>query len=281
MTIKDRIYHYWHYGSALNKLIMINAALFISAHLAQGIAGSFFGQPKVVFDWINTWLALPPEVNTWITRPWTLFTYIFVHYRFSHVLFNLLVLHFAGELFMNYLGERRMLRLFFYGGLAGGILYLLTNTVSITTSNISMVGASAGIIALMVAGALYMPQMEVRLWGMFRVKYWMLAAAVVVFDILNLPGSNTGGHLAHLGGAAMAYFFVQSMQGNSLGKTVKRWFSRPGKKTSKKSNPKKRTKASKAENTAKMDAILDKIRQTGYDKLTDEEKAFLFKMSQE
>ena len=166
-----------------------------------------------------------------------------------------------------------------------------------------MVGASAGCIAVLVAGALYMPQMPVRLWGIFEIKYWMLAAGIVTLDVLNLTGSNAGGHIAHLGGAIVAFFFIRSMrQGHEWNvylfqiiDAVRNMLFRP------KSKKKRRgfsfgessyvkyeevkkpqgSSSKSSQDTAKMDAILDKIKEKGYDSLSKEEKAYLFKISNE
>ena len=164
----------------------------------------------------------------------------------------------------------------------------------------SMVGASAGVIAILVAGALYMPNMPVRLWGIFEVKYWMLAAGLVLLDVLNLTSENAGGHIAHLGGAIVAFFFIRSMRAGNEWNVylfqvidfVRGGF-QPRQRKRKKGfsfgernykNSAKKTTSSKADgagDTARMNAILDKIKATGYDSLSKEEKAFLFKISKD
>ena len=161
-----------------------------------------------------------------------------------------------------------------------------------------MVGASAGCIAILVAGALYMPNMPVRLWGIFEIKYWMLAAGIVTLDVLNLTGSNAGGHIAHLGGAIVAFFFIRSMrQGHEWNvylfqviDAVRNMLFRPkskkrrrgfsfGESSYVKYEEVKKSKSSGQEDTARMDEILDKIKEKGYDSLSKEEKAYLFKIS--
>jgi hypothetical protein len=168
-----------------------------------------------------------------------------------------------------------------------------------------MVGASAGVIAILVAGALYMPQLPVKLWGIIEIKYWMLAAGLVLLDILSLTGSNAGGHIAHLGGAVVAYFFIQSMRkGNewnvylfqvidhirsmiysSRKKKTKRGFSFGDRSYIKYQDVKKKKQSPNGQPTPEesvlMDEILDKIKDHGYDSLTKDEKAFLFKISKD
>ena len=145
-----------------------------------------------------------------------------------------------------------------------------------------------------------MPLMPVRLWGIFEIRYWMLAAGIVTLDVLNLTGSNAGGHIAHLGGAIVAYFFIRSMrQGHEWNvylfqviDATRRLLFRP------KSKKKRRgfsfgessyvnyeevntKKSQKNVDTQRMDEILDKIKENGYDSLSKEEKAFLFKISKD
>jgi hypothetical protein len=163
-----------------------------------------------------------------------------------------------------------------------------------------MVGASAGVIAILVAGALYMPNMPVRLWGIFEVKYWMLAAGLVLLDVLNLTSANAGGHIAHLGGAIVAFFFIRSMRAGNEWNVylfqiidfVRSWLQPQqrkrkkgfsfGERNYKKSGTKATSpKASNSDDTARMNEILDKIKASGYDSLSKEEKAFLFKISKD
>jgi hypothetical protein len=220
-------------------------------------------------------------------------------------LFNMIILYFSGKMLMEYLGEKRMLALYIYGGLAGGILYIVLYNLSPILVSGSMVGASAGVIAILVAGALYMPQLPVKLWGIIEIKYWMLAAGLVLLDILSLTGSNAGGHIAHLGGAVVAYFFIQSMRkGNewnvylfqvidhirsmiysSRKKKTKRGFSFGDRSYIKYQDVKKKKQSPNGQTTPEesvlMDEILDKIKDLGYDSLTKDEKAFLFKISKD
>jgi hypothetical protein len=228
---------------------------------------------------------------------------MFTHFGFRHILFNMIVLYFSGKILMEYLGEKRMLALYIYGGIGGGLLYIILYNLSPILGQGSMVGASAGCIAVLVAGALYMPQMPVRLWGIFEIKYWMLAAGIVTLDVLNLTGSNAGGHIAHLGGAIVAFFFIRSMrQGHEWNvylfqiiDAVRNMLFRPKSKKKRRGfsfgessyvkyeevKKPKGSSSKSSQDTAKMDAILDKIKEKGYDSLSKEEKAYLFKISNE
>lgn len=290
-------------GDYLTRLLYLNISVFLLFALTNAFTSLFTGNFGLIPNLADDLLALPSDPLRLLLRPWTILTYMFTHFGFRHILFNMIVLYFSGKILMEYLGEKRMLALYIYGGIGGGLLYIILYNLSPILGQGSMVGASAGCIAVLVAGALYMPQMPVRLWGIFEIKYWMLAAGIVTLDVLNLTGSNAGGHIAHLGGAIVAFFFIRSMrQGHEWNvylfqiiDAVRDMLFRPKSKKKRrgfsfgessyvKYEEMKKTKGSSSkstQDTAKMDAILDKIKEKGYDSLSKEEKAYLFKISNE
>jgi len=284
-------------GDYLVRLLYLNIGVFVLYSISNAVITLFTGQLGLIPRLADNLLALPSDPFKLIVRPWTLLTYMFTHFSFRHILFNMIILYFSGKMFMEYLGEKRMLALYIYGGLGGGLLYIILYNLSPILSSGSMVGASAGTIAVLVAGALYLPNMPVRLWGIFEIKYWMLAAGIVLLDILSLTGSNAGGHIAHLGGAIVAFFFIRSMRNghewnvylfqiidavrNTLySRSRRRKGFRFGERNYTKYEEVKNSSESNT-NTEKMDAILDKIKEKGYDSLTKEEKAYLFKISKD
>src|SRR6056300_1246979 len=286
-------------GDYLVRLLYLNIGVFVLYSISNAVITLFTGQLGLIPRLADNLLALPSDPFILIVRPWTLLTYMFTHFSFRHILFNMIILYFSGKMFMEYLGEKRMLALYIYGGLGGGLLYIILYNLSPILSSGSMVGASAGTIAVLVAGALYLPNMPVRLWGIFEIKYWMLATGLVILDLLNMTGSNAGGHIAHLGGAIVAFFFIRSMRNghewnvylfqvidavrNTLYRNSRK---RKGFKFGERNYTKyeevktKKSDASKTD-TAKMDEILDKIKDKGYDSLSKEEKAYLFKISKD
>jgi membrane associated rhomboid family serine protease len=288
-------------GDYLTRLLYLNIAVFLVYSISNAFTLLLTGNSTLIPGLANDFLALSSDPARLLVRPWTLLTYMFTHFSFRHILFNMLILYFSGKMLMEYLGQRRMLALYIYGGIGGGLLYLILYNVSPLFQGGSMVGASAGTIAILVAGAMYLPHMPVRLWGIFEIKYWMLAAGIVFIDLMSLTGSNAGGHMAHLGGAVVAYFFIKSMRkGNEWNvylfqviDAVRGVLYRNSKKNRgfkfgdapyvkykdvNKNKPKERTTSSKP-STTEMDAILDKIKEKGYDSLSAEEKATLFKIS--
>lgn len=290
-------------GDYLTRLLYLNISVFLLFALTNAFTSLFTGNFGLIPNLADDLLALPSDPLRLLLRPWTILTYMFTHFGFRHILFNMIVLYFSGKILMEYLGEKRMLALYIYGGIGGGLLYIILYNLSPVLGQGSMVGASAGCIAVLVAGALYMPQMPVRLWGIFEIKYWMLAAGIVTLDVLNLTGSNAGGHIAHLGGAIVAFFFIRSMrQGHEWNvylfqiiDAVRNMLFRPKSKKKRRGfsfgessyvkyeevKKPKGASTKSSQDTAKMDAILDKIKEKGYDSLSKEEKAYLFKISNE
>lgn len=290
-------------GDYLTRLLYLNISVFLLFALTNAFTSLFTGNFGLIPNLADDLLALPSDPLRLLLRPWTILTYMFTHFGFRHILFNMIVLYFSGKILMEYLGEKRMLALYIYGGIGGGLLYIILYNLSPILGQGSMVGASAGCIAVLVAGALYMPQMPVRLWGIFEIKYWMLAAGIVTLDVLNLTGSNAGGHIAHLGGAIVAFFFIRSMrQGHEWNvylfqiiDAVRNMLFRPKSKKKRRGfsfgessyvkyeevKKPKGASSKSSQDTAKMDAILDKIKEKGYDSLSKEEKAYLFKISNE
>jgi len=303
----NKVKHDAFKGDYLTRLLYLNIAVFLLFSLTNAFTSLFTGDFNLIPNLANKVLALPSDPVKLLFRPWTLLTYMFTHFRLGHIFFNMIVLYFSGKMLMEYLGEKRMLALYIYGGLGGGLLYILMYALSPVLNSGSMVGASAGTTAILVAGALYMPNMPVRLWGIFEIKYWMLATGLVILDLLNMTGNNAGGHIAHLGGAVVAYFFIRSMRQGSewnvylfqiIDMVRGMLYSKPSKKkrgfsfgkssyvkyedvkTSQGTSAKKSTKAT-AMDEEYLNTILDKIKEKGYDSLTKDEKAFLFKISKD
>jgi membrane associated rhomboid family serine protease len=281
-------------GSALIKLIFINVAMFLLVHLVGlllwlfGIAG---GSELMVY-----WLALPADLGSLITKPWSLVSYMFLHESLMHILMNMLVLYFGGQIFMQFLNQKKLVGVYVLGGLAGGLLYIISFNLFPVFENILMgslaLGASASVMAVLVAAATYVPNFVVRLVFLGNVKLKYIALVYVVLDVISIRQGNAGGHIAHIGGALLGFLFVKQLQsGNDITAFLtqlldyfKALFSSKRKMKVVYKNPGK-TKtdydynAQKKANQQKIDAILDKIAKSGYDSLTGEEKAILFDAS--
>ncbi|TXB65370.1 rhomboid family intramembrane serine protease [Vicingus serpentipes] len=281
-------------GSALIKLIFINVAMFLLVHIV-GLFLWFFGISNGS-ELMVYWLALPADFSNLITKPWSLISYMFLHESLMHILMNMLVLYFGGQIFLQFLNQNKLVGVYLLGGLAGGLLYILAFNIFPVFENVLMgslaLGASASVMAVLVAAATHVPNFVVRLVFLGNVKLKYVALVYVVLDIISIRQGNSGGHIAHIGGALLGFLFAKQLQTgkditlfiNQLLAYFKTMFSTKRKMKVVYKNPGK-TKtdydynAQKKANQQKVDAILDKIAKSGYDSLTGEEKAILFDAS--
>jgi membrane associated rhomboid family serine protease len=238
---------------------------------------------------------VPSTPGELLKRPWTVITYMFTHFNFLHILFNMLILYWFGRIFLQYLTARQLLSTYLLGGLAGALFYVLfINGFPGLREHLgsSMLGASAAIMALVIAISFYVPNytLYLLLIGPVRLKY--IALAFIIMDILMIASYNAGGHIAHLGGAVYGYWFISrfkkghdigSWLNNLLDKAVGILKPRPKLNVSyrkaAKSVSDEEYNRSKVEQQKEIDRILDKIAQGGYESLTKKEKETLFKMS--
>ncbi|MGF7218536.1 membrane associated rhomboid family serine protease [Spirosoma lacussanchae] len=250
-------------------------------------------------------IMIPGEINAFLHKPWTLFTYFFAHDEIFHILYNMLFLYWFGRLIDEYLGNRRLIGLYFMGGIAGGLLYLLMyNTVPYfqnQSDTARMLGASAAAFSVAVGAATLLPNYTFHLlfFGPVRIKY--IVFFFIILSVAQSAGSNAGGNLAHLGGALMGFMYVKMLQnGTDLGRPIY-WIAdgwsnllkpKPAVKVSYRQRSNANTQASTyaAAGTSsstlstpdqdEVDTILDKISRSGYESLTREEKQKLFRASQ-
>jgi len=288
MGVLDEIQLSFKNGSYLIKLIYINLAIWVTVRLVFVgfmISGSDGSQ-------ILSWLALPASFDLFITRPWTLVTYMFLHFEFLHILFNVLWLYWFGKIFLEYHNQRRLLSLYLLGGLAGGLAFMIAyNLVPIFKGSVlftQLLGASASVIAIMIAIAVYVPNHVIHLVFIGPVKIKWIALISVILYIIGLSGSNAGGNFAHLGGMLWGWLYMSRlMSGHDIAsgfnKIVDKLFSwmKPGRKLKVKyqiPNPDYDYNRSKKSQQEEINRILDKIGKSGYDSLSGEEKDTLFNM---
>jgi membrane associated rhomboid family serine protease len=275
-------------NSAIRQLIIINAAFFIVAALIGFVAHLYNQTAQDVL----VYLELPSWGSEFFKRPWTLVTYMFLHIGFFHFLFNMLLLYMIGRIAEDFISRERIFMLYLGGGIVGGLLYLVIYNVfpafTSLPSWVPMLGASGAVIAVVVGTATLLPNYEVFLFGMFRLKLVWIALYLVAMDILFFPNGNEGGRLAHLGGALFGFLFIRYIQGR-LGFTfpnkLKRLFEGKRKGIDERDIVRNRNHAqSKAKtsnpNQDEVDAILDKINQSGYGSLSQAEKEKLFRASE-
>ncbi|MEN8247581.1 MAG: rhomboid family intramembrane serine protease [Bacteroidota bacterium] len=281
--------------NGLIQIILINVVFFVVIRLLH----LFTTGNRDVFYLITSYIYLPASINEALTRPWTIFTYFFAHFGVLHILFNMLFLFWFGKIIKEFLGGGKVISLYVLGGLAGGLLFLLIyNLVPYFSDRLDhpMLGASAGVFAVVVGAATFMPNYTIFLLflGPVRIKY--IALFYVFLSVVQSTGPNAGGNIAHLGGAILGFVFIKQLQhGKDWGKGIhwllsffKSFFrSQPKVKVSYRKESKKKTTSRTSTGTTKketasqeeIDAILDKISHSGYESLTKDEKQKLFNAS--
>ena len=277
--------------SIAEKLIAVNVLVFIIMGLITALIG-----PN-----IENWFALPQDFFDFLVQPWSIVTYSFLHGDIFHILWNMYILYVAGRILLNLFDAKRFLNVYFLGVILGGLLFLLCYNIfpTLMGQQTSLIGASAGVMAVLIFVCTYIPNQEVRVI-FFNVKLWQVGVFVVLMDLVRIPmGSNIGGHLAHLGGALLGYVYARQLyHGTDIGEGFSKFMDgisdlfkkstatvgNGRKKAPMKTVYRKQTgsarstsKASRDDHQQKIDAILDKISKSGYESLSKAEKDYLFK----
>ena len=285
MNFQDQLRYRLQQLNEAEKLILINVICFVLPLFLKTLFYLFNIPSNVMIGWFE----LSAEWSDLLFKPWTIFTYSFMHSGFFHLFWNMYLLYFASRLFLNLFSPRTFFNVYFLGVLLGGLTFMLSYSVfpAFQYASPIMVGASAGVMAVLIFMATYSPDLEVRII-FFTVKLRYLGIAFVLLDLIQIPYGNAGGHLAHLGGAALGYLYVKRLdQGVDIGLPFENFTNRMlnlFKKQSKlktvhkrkaSSNSKKKVTTQEVDQS-KIDSILDKISKSGYDSLTQKEKDFLF-----
>ncbi len=290
MGITDEIKLSYQHGTYLTKLIYINLAIWIFVRLTAVILLLGGNENLTYIDW----LSLPASFGQFLTRPWTLISYMFLHYELLHILFNMLWLYSFGRIFLEYHQPRKLLFVYLLGGISGGLFFMAAYNFfpyfqhAIDFSQ--LLGASAAVIAIVIATAVYVPNhvIHVILIGPVKIK-WIALISVVLY-LVNLTGDNAGGNFAHLGGACFGLLFMTlfksgfdiSARSGRIFDHLFNW-SKPRSKLKVEYNSGhyrdygyNRSKKAQQE---EINRILDKISTSGYDALTADEKEMLFRLS--
>jgi membrane associated rhomboid family serine protease len=288
----NELKNFFRSKNLLVKLIIINSVVWLLLMFLE-----------VLFDLFNSsfteiaveWLAVPASVSNLMVKPWTLLTYMFLHVDFWHILFNMLWLYWFGKIFSEYLNERQLLSTYLLGGIAGGVFYILSFNIFPKFQDAYLqsiaLGASASVMAIVVSISYYVPNYRIYLLFFGPVRIIYIALFSIILDVIMIRSSNSGGHLAHLGGAMWGFFFITMLK---KGIDMSRWLfyldinrfiqrlKRPKKSSFRNVHSNKRPVSDddynlwKKQNQEKIDGILDKISRSGYESLTKEEKEFLF-----
>ena len=292
MSFTDEIKESFQKGNTLHKLIYLNLGLFLIVQIVRIIL--FLSNSYDLFGNFLNYLAVPSNLDVLSTRPWTLVTYMFLHVDFIHILFNLLWLYWFGTVFIQDLGLKKLLSTYLLGGFSGGLLYVIFYNLFPVFSQVRdsavALGASASVMAVVVAAATYRPERRMHLILIGPVKIVYIALVMFILTSMVDFSVNTGGKIAHIGGALMGFLISYYYK---KGKDITRGFERimdrvatwfkPGKQnmkvTHKRPSDDIEYNTQKATEQKEIDLILDKISKAGYDSLSTREKELLFKMS--
>lgn len=280
--------YYYSRLSIAEKLIAVNVLVFIVNGLFLALGNSALVQ----------WFELPKDFFEFLKQPWSLVTYSFFHGGLGHIFWNMLMLYFSGRLFLNLFGPRRFVNVYLLGVIFGGLLFLLSYNIfpTLVGLNTALIGASAGVSAILIFVCTYIPNQEVRVF-FFNVKLWHIGLVFVLVDLVQISyGGNIGGRLAHLGAALFGYVYARQLSdGRDIGEGFSKFLDGLGNlfKGKEKKSPLKTVYRKEKVNTAakvnydresrqrKIDTILDKISKSGYESLSKAEKDFLFKAGKE
>ncbi|HRH66828.1 MAG TPA: rhomboid family intramembrane serine protease [Bacteroidia bacterium] len=291
-SISENIKRQFSASDTLQRLLIVNVAVFVIVRLVNSLS-SLYMVPLLEFETVSNWVAVPASTVQLLKKPWTLLTYMFYHWDFMHILFNMLWLYWMGKIFQEYLGNKKLLNTYLLGGISGALVYILAyNIFPLFASSVGIsytLGASASVLAVSVATATLLPEYSIHLMFFGAVRLKWIAIVSILLDLINVSGSNAGGHIAHLGGALFGFIYIRQLQ---KGTDISAWLTKlidlltPGKKSKMKvSHSRKRSDedftASKRNKQERLDGILEKISKSGYGSLTTEEKDFLFNASKE
>ncbi|WP_426326176.1 rhomboid family intramembrane serine protease [Pedobacter sp. R-06] len=281
-TFKDLKYKVFQSGNPLFFYIGINVMLFLVIAVI-GVLSKLSGQGDIIDIFVSDYLALPANISKLPERFYTLFTYMFIHDGILHILFNMLGLFWFGNIFMNFLKSRQFHFVYIAGGLFGGIFAVAALNIfplyASGLAGVTIVGASAAVMAIIFAAATLVPNYSIMLLFFGEVKIKWIAIIYFVLDFIAIGSVNAGGSLAHIGGALLGFTFIKSLQsGRDWSKLFER---KPKLKVVRNEKPVKKPEFKGGVSQQEIDAILDKISTSGYDKLTAVEKEKLFKASKD
>ena len=292
-------------NNALVLLVAVNALIFVLLNFLKIVyflsysdnitAETFFH--KQILDWFT----LPANTEKLITRPWTVFVYMFSQLSIWGLMSTLLWLWAFGFILQDLTGNKKIFPIYLYGGFAGAVFFLLSeNLIPSLHQNINTVtdlmGGGAAVMAVAVATTSLAP--DYRLFPMINggIPLWVLTLIFVAIDYTTTAGSSSGYAIAHLAGGAIGFIFVRQLRrGNDWSDWMNNlvdWIDdlfNPEKKQLQKSDKDRLFYKTTTEPFQKktnltqqrLDEILDKIHDQGYHMLTDEEKEFLKRASKE
>ena len=270
--------------SSLSRLMLINIIVWVICMFIS-VFTWLFNVSDISF--VTNLFAVPSNISALADKPWTIFTYMFLQERFWHLFFNMLMLYYGGRIFLQYFSGKQLTWTYILGGLSGALFFIISFNYFPVFADMKgqafALGSSASVLSILIAAATYRPDHQLNLFLLGQIKMKWVAIIFVVIDFLSISGNNSGGHLAHLGGAAWGFIYAFSIK-NNIGSLFKRkprikvktrnaenFYQRP--KTDEEFN------AERAQEQDEIDVILEKIARNGYSSLNEKEKEFLFRQS--
>ncbi|MBQ6725352.1 MAG: rhomboid family intramembrane serine protease [Bacteroidales bacterium] len=284
-NLKNQILAFFRSRTWLSRIVIADCIIWLCLIVADFVANYFTLKGEhIATDWVGKWLCVT-DYYDFLQRPWTALTYFFVHTRFLSLLLNMVVLAVVGRMFYRYFGGRRFIATFLACGVAGAVPVLLATFLfkSLLFSPV-LTGASAAVMGLLVALATYLPDYSLYFFPTqskgFKFKY--LALIFVAFDLLMALTAKSPSNMANLGGELCGFLMIYLPRltgGLKIKLSEKSRRPRKGEPQHERPVSDEEYNRRRAENDRRIDEILDKISQSGYEKLTAEEKEFLFKSS--
>ncbi|CAN5838741.1 rhomboid family intramembrane serine protease [soil metagenome] len=290
-------------GNALMGLFTINVIFFLILLTAQ-VAYFFYQQsPSLYNAQVVQWFELPASLTKLSERPWTLLTYMFSDTgdNLMRILSNMLWLWAFGYILQEMTGNDKIIPIYIYGGVFGGLVFIAANylipPIQLQINNAGLLGANAGTMAVAMATTALSPNH--KFFTMIRggIPIWVLMAVYLFIDLVGIASMGAAYSLSHIGGATAGFLFVillrKGKDGSVWMNKLYDWFIQlfnPNKKSNQPVikekvfyNTGKRSPYSKTAiiTQQRVDEILDKINQRGYQFLTDEEKQILKKAAEE
>ena len=288
MNFREKLFFRFQQFNVAEKLIAFNVIFFVIPLLVNTFLFLF----KIPIDSYTVWFELSSSFSELIFKPWTLISYSFLHSGFFHLFFNMYIFLFTSRLFLNLFKSNSLLNVYFLGVIFGGLLFLFSYNFfpAFESSKPYMIGSSAGVMSLLIFMSTYSPNLEVRLI-IFNVKLLYIGIAFMMLDVIQIPYGNAGGHIAHLGGALLGFFYANKLKnGVDIGLPFERiifklfnlfQFNKTKMNVAYKNKSNKKFSGRNDNNSKthqkKIDEILDKISSSGYESLSKKEKDFLFK----
>lgn len=286
VNILDGIKNFFLQKNVLSRLMLINIVIYVICRFIS-VFTWLFNISDISF--VTNLFAVPANLSVLADKPWTLFTYMFLQEDFWHLFFNMLMLYYGGQIFLQFLSQRQLLWTYIIGGLFGALFFILVFNAFPVFDNIRnhavALGASASVMAILIGAATYRPDYSLNLFLLGQVKMKWIAIVFVIIDFLSITKGNSGGHIAHLGGALWGFLYVYFIKRDLDFYAIFKKKARIKVKSRNTDNYYKRSKtdeqfnAERAMNQEEVDRILEKIAKNGYSSLNEKEKEFLFRQS--